>query len=157
MNILFLLFLVSQASSSALPCPEGTLLPNPTDCSKFYKCSAGSPRTQSCAAQLLYNTALQTCDWPEAVDCVKVAVEESDPSPSRTMALTASRTGSSSSLSRGEMKVAGQPAGSVLVASVRAGVGQQGRQKMEVKYIPRDVARYEAELGVYNINRYYDN
>merc|ERR1712215_207860 len=69
-----------QVFSSFLPCPDGTLLPDPEDCSKFYKCHAGSLHSQECPGSphtLLWSVEHAMCDWPEAVDCVKGDVENS--------------------------------------------------------------------------------
>ena len=106
---------------------------------------------------------LARCDWPEAVDCVKVAVEKSV-----TIVTTVRKTedhishknpflaglaltgapGGARLVSQGERRVPGQPVGSILVQ--RGGeTGQQVEQRMSVKFVPREVARYEEPLRVY--------
>ena len=166
--LLFLLIISLSTISftSSTPCPDGTLLPDPTDCSKFYKCHAGSLHSQSCPGSpqhLLWNVELARCDWPEAVDCVKVAVEKSV-----TIVTTVRKTedhishknpflaglaltgapGGSRLVSQGERRVPGQPVGSILVQ--RGGeTGQQVEQRMSVKFVPREVARYEEPLRLY--------
>ena len=164
------ILLLSQATSSPSPhfCPDGKLLPDPTDCSKFYKCAAGSPQSQSCPQPLLYNPVLKTCDWAQAVECVKVAVEESDSSSTTRqfeaqvssknpilagLALTGAPVGSSL-ISVGGRRISGQaPAGSVMVlksvAKAGASGGHLGKNRLGVKFVPRDEAKYEAELGIF--------
>ena len=166
---MFLLLLASLViPSSSTPCPDGVLLPDPTDCSKFYKCHQGSLHSLECPAspvQLLWDVNLARCDWPQAVDCVKVALEESIP-----LATTVHKTdvlshknpflaglsltgipGGSSQVAGVESRVSGQPAGSLLVRTT-VDTRQQGEKKMSVKFVPRDVAKYEKPLHKYQKN-----
>lgn len=38
-------------------------------CHQFYQCVGGTPITQTCPADLLYNEELSICDWPINVNC----------------------------------------------------------------------------------------
>nr|AYV99605.1 venom polypeptide [Dolopus genitalis] len=46
-----------------------TLLPNPNDCSKFYKCVNRRGYLIACPAGLHFSTKLGLCDWPEVANC----------------------------------------------------------------------------------------
>jgi hypothetical protein len=48
---------------------EGTFLPDPTDCSKFYTCSHGEAVPDQCSPPLLFDSSLNVCNWPSEVDC----------------------------------------------------------------------------------------
>ncbi|KAJ8970742.1 hypothetical protein NQ317_007998 [Molorchus minor] len=48
---------------------DGTLIANPSDCSKFYECVGGIAIDEQCPSDLKWNTAAQTCDFAENVDC----------------------------------------------------------------------------------------
>ncbi|XP_063217689.1 chitin-binding domain protein cbd-1-like [Bacillus rossius redtenbacheri] len=50
-----------------------TILKNPSDCSKFYKCDHGLPVEKSCPKGLLFNDKLKVCDYPQNVDCSEVS------------------------------------------------------------------------------------
>ena len=68
--------LVSAQVSPPRSCPppgprdNTVLLPNPTDCSRFFSCSNGIPVPFRCPGGLHFNNALQTCDWPDKANCV---------------------------------------------------------------------------------------
>jgi hypothetical protein len=46
------------------------LLPHPTDCSRFFKCSNGNPIQKHCPTGLHFNNLLNVCDWPQKANCV---------------------------------------------------------------------------------------
>jgi hypothetical protein len=75
-----LAFFGPLVSSQVLPpgsCPQldpilyTVLLPHPTDCSKFFKCSNGVPHEMNCPGGLYFNDNLNVCDWPHNVVCVR--------------------------------------------------------------------------------------
>lgn len=47
---------------------EGVLVAH-ENCNQFYKCSGGLPVALNCPEPLLYNYALEACDWLQNVDC----------------------------------------------------------------------------------------
>jgi hypothetical protein len=47
------------------------LLPHPTDCSRFFRCSNGVPYEEHCPGVLHFNVQLNVCDWPENARCMK--------------------------------------------------------------------------------------
>ncbi|KAJ8924986.1 hypothetical protein NQ315_001151 [Exocentrus adspersus] len=49
--------------------PDGTYLPDPQDCNKYYECIFGQTITSQCPASLLWNRYVFTCDYPEHVKC----------------------------------------------------------------------------------------
>lgn len=50
--------------------PVDVLLPNPADCSTFFKCFRGKPVLHKCQPGLLWNDKMKYCDYPENVECV---------------------------------------------------------------------------------------
>ncbi|UYV70525.1 hypothetical protein LAZ67_7003416 [Cordylochernes scorpioides] len=49
-------------------CPQSRgLFPNAVNCSTFYHCDHGLAHLKSCPASLVFNQALENCDWPENV------------------------------------------------------------------------------------------
>ncbi|XP_049875056.1 chondroitin proteoglycan 2-like [Pectinophora gossypiella] len=48
------------------------------DCDKFYKCSEGKPVVLVCPLNLLYNSDLEYCDWPENVQCKSSNTEDKE-------------------------------------------------------------------------------
>lgn len=49
--------------------PDGTFLPDPADCSRFYVCDAGFAWSQQCAPPLFFDPSIRNCNWPNMVDC----------------------------------------------------------------------------------------
>lgn len=47
---------------------DGVLIAH-ENCNQFYKCSNGLPVPLQCPLNLLYNSTLEYCDWPENVKC----------------------------------------------------------------------------------------
>lgn len=48
----------------------GAKFVNPDDCSQFYHCSPSGPMLFQCPANLLFNSRINVCDWPQNVkDC----------------------------------------------------------------------------------------
>ncbi|XP_023310095.1 probable chitinase 10 [Anoplophora glabripennis] len=64
---------VPTASTTANPIcvgkPDGTYLANPNDCRKFYECVGGKAIEEQCAADLLWNDLILSCDYPQIVSC----------------------------------------------------------------------------------------
>ncbi|CAG0892514.1 unnamed protein product [Darwinula stevensoni] len=50
-------------------CGEGTYFPHPEDCGSFCQCSNGKAYYHACPDGLMFNPALNVCDWPENVCC----------------------------------------------------------------------------------------
>lgn len=48
---------------------DGTYLRDPEDCSRFYFCDEGRGVSTKCAGDLLWNTNINICDYPDNVDC----------------------------------------------------------------------------------------
>ena len=71
MNLSTIFFLVSIIKSQlhfVKSCTEGTPLPHPTDCTKFFLC--GRPFEElTCMPPLRFNEKVSACDWPKNVDC----------------------------------------------------------------------------------------
>merc|ERR1711933_465510 len=44
-------------------------VPHPYDCSLYYQCVGLTPVLMSCPTGLFFDTELNTCNWPEYVDC----------------------------------------------------------------------------------------
>ncbi|XP_039747850.1 peritrophin-1-like, partial [Pararge aegeria] len=91
-KVLPLLFLVSCVARSVrgsfegvdpntLSCdPKGQiflLLPHFTDCTKFFMCAHGEEVLFSCPGGLYFDFVIQTCNWPQATDCI-LRNQESD-------------------------------------------------------------------------------
>jgi hypothetical protein len=52
------------------PFDHTVLLPDHTDCSRFFMCSNGKPVQHHCPAGLHFNELLKVCDYPHNVNCV---------------------------------------------------------------------------------------
>merc|ERR1711915_1095793 len=85
--------LPSLAAGKKLPMPADAevscpadindfIIPNPDDCSQFFKCSWGTPYLYQCPNGLLFNPDLDVCDWPGNVDCDGSSSSESSESSS---------------------------------------------------------------------------
>ena len=48
----------------------GGLFPHPTDCSKFVICTYGRAITQSCAASMLFDAQVKSCNYEHSTSCV---------------------------------------------------------------------------------------
>ena len=42
---------------------------DPKDCSKFIHCQGSRPTFKECPGVLVFDLALEVCNWPFAVDC----------------------------------------------------------------------------------------
>lgn len=61
------------------PCAYHTgLRPYPNDCSKFIHCANGQAFIQNCGPGTLFNSLLQTCDWPRNVNCGQTKTHDSN-------------------------------------------------------------------------------
>jgi len=63
-----------KPKSQPIKCHTGAsneLYPNPRNCRKYYKCESGGPSLQSCPANLIFDTSLKICNWPDATNCVE--------------------------------------------------------------------------------------
>jgi hypothetical protein len=49
--------------------PIGTLVPNPTDCNAFYKCTEYEPEYGNCPENMQFNQDTAICDFQENVSC----------------------------------------------------------------------------------------
>ncbi|KAJ8925009.1 hypothetical protein NQ315_001174 [Exocentrus adspersus] len=49
--------------------PDGTYLPHPWDCSKFYECADGVGKEVKCPGDTLWNEEILTCDHPNNTIC----------------------------------------------------------------------------------------
>merc|ERR1712127_585380 len=47
----------------------GAFFADPEECSLYYVCVHGDAVSMPCPAGLAWNTDLNTCDWPDNVDC----------------------------------------------------------------------------------------
>ena len=76
----FLVILAPVAAATARPrsaesgvdctgAAEGTYIPDPTDCSKFYVCSHGEAVADQCHPPLLFDASINVCNWPNMVEC----------------------------------------------------------------------------------------
>ena len=76
--------LLSFVWSSPIVCPDGevpqcpfpddplfTFFPHPNDCHWFFQCSNGVAYCKECPADLHWNIALETCDYPDRAECGK--------------------------------------------------------------------------------------
>ncbi|CAL4135403.1 unnamed protein product, partial [Meganyctiphanes norvegica] len=62
----------NEAISSQCPVPDAGVplyFSDPSDCSKFCECSAGTAWSEHCAAGLLYDDIQHVCNWDYMVDC----------------------------------------------------------------------------------------
>merc|ERR1711971_725566 len=48
---------------------NSVFVPHPTDCGLYYQCVGLQPVLMSCPPGLWWDTSLNVCNWPEAVDC----------------------------------------------------------------------------------------
>lgn len=58
---------------------DGVYLPNIYDCNSFYVCKNNVPMLQRCDAALVFDPALETCNWPAEVNCVPEPLPDVDP------------------------------------------------------------------------------
>ncbi|XP_074042671.1 uncharacterized protein [Leptinotarsa decemlineata] len=49
--------------------PDGSLLPDARDCSKFYECAGGIPVSMVCPAATVWDENIKTCNFANEVDC----------------------------------------------------------------------------------------
>lgn len=64
-----LLYKIILKGSNKRKLCTGTLLPNPSDCSKFYTCNGEVGFVFDCPVGLNFNTKTKTCDDPKNVEC----------------------------------------------------------------------------------------
>ena len=50
---------------------DNELHANPQNCRKYFKCSNGLPSLQSCPTNLIYDSGLGVCNWPDATECIE--------------------------------------------------------------------------------------
>ena len=50
---------------------DNELHANPQSCRKYFKCSNGLPSLQSCPTNLIYDSSLKVCNWPDATECIE--------------------------------------------------------------------------------------
>jgi len=62
---------------------DNELHANPMSCHKYFKCSNGQPSMQSCPPNLIFDSSLGVCNWPEATDCDEDPDAEFRSSPSK--------------------------------------------------------------------------
>lgn len=56
--------------NASFRCPEKFgYFPDLRDCSKYFVCVFGDPLHETCTGGLYFSSELQTCDWPQNVDC----------------------------------------------------------------------------------------
>ena len=48
---------------------DNELHANPQNCRTYFKCSNGLPSLQSCPPNLIFDSSLGVCNWPEATEC----------------------------------------------------------------------------------------
>lgn len=56
-------------TDSGFVCLSDGVFRDPSDCSKFYVCSAANRFEFTCPNGLLFDTKSNTCNWPGQVDC----------------------------------------------------------------------------------------
>lgn len=64
----------SKSKFEEIRCHTGAsneLYQNPRNCRKYYKCESGGPSLQSCPANLIFDTSLKICNWPDATACIE--------------------------------------------------------------------------------------
>ena len=44
---------------------------NPQSCRKYFKCENGLPSLQSCPANLIFDSNINVCNWPDATECIE--------------------------------------------------------------------------------------
>ncbi|XP_071440536.1 chondroitin proteoglycan 2-like [Hetaerina americana] len=89
-------------------CPDKTgddvvQLPNPKDCSTFYKCDRGIPVLIQCPKGLNYNNELRVCDYPWNANCVPWDGGDGDSSSGEDSGSNESGSNSDSNASSGEV------------------------------------------------------
>lgn len=69
-GFLFLVVLLAQRITSVRSeCVTGTFYKHQTDCKRFYHCFHGELIEMICYPGLLFNTLINSCDYPENVTC----------------------------------------------------------------------------------------
>jgi len=66
------------------PFPDGpysTFFPHPNDCRWFFHCSNGVAFCKVCPADLHWNVALETCDFPFRAGCISTGTPSTPPTP----------------------------------------------------------------------------
>ncbi len=58
------------------------MVPDPSDCAKFYQCNNGAGVEKSCPSGLNFNPKCSCCDWPANVDCGQQQAPAPVPAPS---------------------------------------------------------------------------
>jgi len=69
-KIIPLLIIVFDRGSSQVCNENGELLPDPTNCRKYFKCAQGQPSAQNCPGTLVFDVVLKICNWPQSTTCV---------------------------------------------------------------------------------------
>merc|ERR1712013_922793 len=64
----------TTSSSFDVVCPDSAdgltvFVPLPTDCSKFFACHGSRPILMECPPGLVFDPALNVCNYPQFVDC----------------------------------------------------------------------------------------
>merc|ERR1712013_650724 len=64
----------TTSSSFDVVCPDSAdgltvFVPLPTDCSKFFACHGSRPILMECPQGLVFDPALNVCNYPQFVDC----------------------------------------------------------------------------------------
>jgi len=65
---------VVKPKAKMIKCHTGAsneLYANPRNCRKYFKCDSGTPSLQSCPANLIFDTNLRICNWPDASECIE--------------------------------------------------------------------------------------
>ena len=74
-TIIFLTFLarlIPDIAAWKVDCngfPDGTFLPHPTDCSKYFECDHNIAWPFQCANETWFDTTINSCNWPDQVEC----------------------------------------------------------------------------------------
>lgn len=70
---------VSTLPVVSFKCPEQFgYFADQEDCSRYFVCVFGDPLHEACTGGLYFSTELQTCDWPQNVDCAASTVDVPD-------------------------------------------------------------------------------
>merc|ERR1711988_1231117 len=70
-------------------------VPHPYDCSLYYECVGLTPVLMSCPSGLFFDSRIDTCNWPEYVDCevaTTTTTTITTPSTTTSTSTTASNT-----------------------------------------------------------------
>merc|ERR1711942_334370 len=64
----------TTSSSFDVVCPDSAdgltvFVPHPTDCSKYFACHGSRPILMECPPGLVFDPALNVCNYPQFVDC----------------------------------------------------------------------------------------